>query len=105
LFKAGATLGEARVQMGSSSSVKLVAPTDIAVTIPAGVLSKVTGTKIRYNGPLLAPIKKGDHVADLVVSTADSGEQVMPLLAGDDVAEAGFFGRVWIGFKQLLGMA
>ena len=105
LFKAGATLGEAKVQMGSSSSVRLVAPTDIAVTIPAGVLSKVTGTKIRYNGPLLAPIKKGDHVADLVVSTADSGEQVMPLLAADDVGQAGFFGRAWIGLKQLLGMA
>jgi D-alanyl-D-alanine carboxypeptidase (penicillin-binding protein 5/6) len=105
LFKAGSTLGEAKVQMGSSSSVKLVAPTDIAVTIPAGVLSKVTGTKIRYKGPLMAPIKKGDHVADLVVSTADSGEQVMPLLAADDVGQAGFFGRAWIGLKQLLGMA
>lgn len=105
LFKKGQSLGEANVQMGSSSSVGLVAPGDIAVTIPAGVLSKVTGTKIRYKGPLMAPIRKGDHVADLVVTTADSGEQVMPLVAADDVGQAGFFGRAWIGLKQLLGMA
>lgn len=105
LFQKGATLGEAKVQLGSSGSVPLVAPSNIAVTIPAGVLSKVTGTKIRYNGPLKAPIKKGDHVADLVVTTADSGEQVMPLVAGEDVAEAGFFRRAWIGLAQLIGLA
>ena len=29
----------------------------------------------------------------------------MPLVAAEAVGEAGFFGRVWIGLKQLLGMA
>jgi D-alanyl-D-alanine carboxypeptidase (penicillin-binding protein 5/6) len=105
LFKAGATVGTARVQMGSDSEVALVAPRDMAVTIPAGVLSKVTGMKIRYQGPVKAGFKKGDHIADLVVTTADSGEQVMPLVAAEAVGEAGFFGRIWIGLQQLLGMA
>ena len=105
LFKAGATVGTARVQMGSESEVGLVAPRDMAVTIPAGVLSKVTGMKIRYQGPVKAGFKKGDHIADLVVTTADSGEQVMPLVAAEDVGQAGFFGRIWIGLRQLLGMA
>ncbi|MEO8141269.1 MAG: D-alanyl-D-alanine carboxypeptidase family protein [Sphingomicrobium sp.] len=105
LFKAGATVGIARVQMGSESEVGLVAPRDMAVTIPAGVLSKVTGMKIRYQGPLKPGFKKGDHIADLVVTTADSGEQVMPLVAAEAVGEAGFFGRIWIGLRQLFGMA
>ncbi len=105
LFKAGATVGTARVQMGSESDVGLVAPRDMAVTIPAGVLSKISGMKIRYQGPVKAGFKKGDHIADLVVTTADSGEQVMPLVAAEDVGQAGFFGRIWIGLKQLLGMA
>lgn len=105
LYKAGATVGEARVQLGSDSEVPLVTPRDYAVTMPAGVLSKIASTKIRYKGPVAAPIRKGDHIADLVVTTSDSGEQVMPLVAGTDVAEAGFFGRAWIGLKQLLGMA
>ncbi len=105
LFKAGATVGIARVQMGSESEVGLVAPRDMAMTIPAGVLSKVTGMKIRYQGPLKPGFKKGDHIADLVVTTADSGEQVMPLVAAEAVGEAGFFGRIWIGLQQLFGMA
>jgi D-alanyl-D-alanine carboxypeptidase (penicillin-binding protein 5/6) len=30
---------------------------------------------------------------------------VVPLVAGEDVGQAGFFGRIWLGFKQLFGMA
>jgi D-alanyl-D-alanine carboxypeptidase (penicillin-binding protein 5/6) len=30
---------------------------------------------------------------------------VMPLVAAEAVSEAGFFGRAWIGLKQLFGMA
>jgi D-alanyl-D-alanine carboxypeptidase (penicillin-binding protein 5/6) len=105
LYKAGAAVGSAQVQLGSDSEVTLVAPRDLAVTIPAGVLSKVQSTKIRYKGPVKAPIAKGQHIADLVVTTSDAGEQVMPLVAAEAVSEAGFFGRAWIGLKQLFGMA
>ncbi len=105
LFKAGATVGTARVQLGGDREVALVAPRDLAVTIPAGVLSKITSMKVRYQGPVKAPFKKGDHIADLVVTTAGSGEQVMPLVAAEAVSEAGFFGRLWIGLRQLFGMA
>ena len=105
LFKKDKVVGSALVQMGSDGEVALVAPRDLSITIPAGVLSKVQGMKIRYQGPVTAPIAKGQHIADLVVTTSDSGEQVMPLAAAEAVGEAGFFTRAWIGFKQLLGMA
>ena len=104
LFKGGAQVGTAQVQLGSDSEVGLVAPRDLAVTIPAGLLSK-TSMKIRYAGPVKAPIAKGQHIADLIVTSSDTGEQVMPLVAAEAVEEAGFFGRLWTGLKQLLGMA
>ena len=105
LFKKDTVIGNAAVQLGGSSEVSLVAPRDLAITIPAGVLSKVGAMKIRYQGPVKAPIAKGQHIADLVVTTSDSGEQVMPLVAAEAVGEAGFFARAWIGLKQLIGMA
>ena len=105
LYKAGAIVGSAKVQLGGDSEVALVAPRNLAVTIPAGVLSKIQSTKIRYRGPVMAPIAKGQHIADLVVTTSEAGEQVMPLVAAEAVGEAGFFARAWIGLKQLLGMA
>ena len=98
------TVGSAKVQLAGASEVALVAPRDLAVTIPAGILSKTGAIKIRYQGPVKAPIAKGQHIADLVVTTTE-GEQVMPLVAGEAVGEAGFFARAWIGLKQLLGMA
>jgi D-alanyl-D-alanine carboxypeptidase (penicillin-binding protein 5/6) len=105
LFSQGAKVGTAQVQMGSSSTVDLVAPRNLAVTIPAGLASGATSMKVRYQGPLVAPIKKGQQVAELVVTTGDTPPQVVPLVAANDVGRAGFFGRVWLGLKSLFGMA
>ncbi|MCM8556773.1 D-alanyl-D-alanine carboxypeptidase family protein [Sphingomicrobium sediminis] len=103
LFGEGAEIGSAKVQLGSSGSVSLVAPRDLAATYPAGS-DEDPRAVIRYEGPLKAPIAAGDHVADLVVNH-DGAISVLPLVAGEDVEEAGFFRRVWLGFKQLFGMA
>ncbi len=102
LFKSGAKVGTAQVQMGSSSNVALVAPRDLAVTVPAGLASGATSMKIRYEGPLMAPIAKGQEIAQLVITTGDTPPQVVPLVAADDVGRAGFFGRIWLGLKQLI---
>lgn len=105
LFPAGAKVGTAKVQLGSASEVSLVAPRNLAVTVPAGLASGATAMKIRYNGPVAAPIAKGQQIAELVITTGDTPPQVVPLVAGEDVGQAGFFGRIWIGLKQLIGMA
>jgi D-alanyl-D-alanine carboxypeptidase (penicillin-binding protein 5/6) len=105
LFQAGAKVGTAKVQLGSSGEVPLMAPRNLAVTVPAGLSSGSIQTRIRYNGPLIAPIKKGQEVAQLVVTTGDTPPQIVPLVAGEDVGRAGFFGRAWLGLKQLFGMA
>jgi len=102
LFKSGAKVGAAEVQMGSSSEVALVAPRDLAVTVPAGLATGATSMKIRYQGPLMAPIAKGQEVAQLVITTGDTAPQVVPLVAANDVGRAGFFGRMWLGLKQLI---
>lgn len=105
LYKAGAKVGSAKVQMGSESEVPLVAPRDLAVTVPAGLASTAASMMIRYDGPLAAPIKKGQEVAQLVITTGDTPPQIVSLVAGEDVGRAGFFGRIWLGLKSLLGMA
>jgi D-alanyl-D-alanine carboxypeptidase (penicillin-binding protein 5/6) len=105
LFQEGAKVGTAKVQLGSSSQVSLVAPRNLAVTLPAGLSSGSIQTKIRYEGPLVAPIAKGQEVAQLVVTTGDTPPQIVPLVAGEDVGKAGFFGRIWLGLKSLFGMA
>jgi len=104
LLRQGQHIGEAQVQLGGSSTVGLVAPRNIAVTYPAG-LGQNLRVRIVYRGPVKAPIAQGQHIADLVVTTADMPPQTMPLVAERAVGEAGFFGRLWYGLKSLVGMA
>ena len=98
----GKQIETAEVQLGSASKVGLVAPTDLAATLPAGAVPDMRLT-VSYDGPIKAPIKAGQHIADLVVTTADLPPQRLPLVAANDVAEAGFFGRAWAGLMGLFG--
>jgi D-alanyl-D-alanine carboxypeptidase (penicillin-binding protein 5/6) len=102
LFRQGQKVADAQVQLGSDSTVGLVAPQNLAVTLPAGVSSQNIKVKVVYNGPIKAPIAQGQHVADLVISTPDTPPQTMPLVAEKKVGEAGFFGRIWAGLTSLI---
>lgn len=102
LFKKGAVVETAEVQLGSATTVPLVAPHNMAVTLPRTASSNVK-VKVVYTGPVKAPIAKGQQIAQLIVQTPDTPPQVMPLVAGEDVAEAGMFGRIWNGMKSLFG--
>ena len=100
LVAKGKQVSTAEVQMGSSSSVGLVAATPLTATLPGGAVP-VLNAKVVYEGPLKAPIKAGQHVADLVLTSPGLPEQRMPLVAANDVETAGFFGRAWAGLKSL----
>jgi D-alanyl-D-alanine carboxypeptidase (penicillin-binding protein 5/6) len=102
LFARNERVGEARVQLGSAGSVGLVAPRDIAVTYPSG-LGQDVRARIVYQGPLKAPIAQGQQVAELVV-TAAGVEQRMPLVAAEEVSEAGIFDRIAAGFRHIFGL-
>ena len=70
---------------------------------PASARICAPGSSIRARSS--APIAQGQHIADLVVETADMPPQTMPLVAAEAVGEAGFFGRIWLGLKSLVGLA
>jgi D-alanyl-D-alanine carboxypeptidase (penicillin-binding protein 5/6) len=101
LFQAGEKVGAAQVQLGSEEEVGLLAPRNLAVTLPAGIPASKIRVKVVYDGPVKAPIKKGQQIAQLVVETGDTPPQSMPLIAAADVGEAGFFGRIWAGVASI----
>jgi len=104
LVAKGVKVQTAEVQLGDASEVGLVAPKNLTVTVPAGLGSDLK-TKVVYKGPIKAPFKKGDHIADLVVSGPDLAPQTLPLVADADVGAAGFFGRMMAGVRWLFGMS
>ena len=94
---AGKLVGEANVQGGGAADVGLVTPRAVALTLPTGASIDMT-VSVSYEGPIKAPIKKGQHIADRIVKTKDGMVQSTPLVAEEAVEEAGFFGRAWAGF-------
>ena len=101
LVAKGRHVESAEVQMGDASSVGLVAPTALTVTLPAGAVPEMQA-RVVYDGPVKAPIKAGQHIADLIVTSPGIPTQTLPLVAETSVGEAGFFRRAWSGVTSIL---
>ncbi|MGZ9108597.1 MAG: D-alanyl-D-alanine carboxypeptidase family protein [Micavibrio sp.] len=102
LFAAGDVVEQASVAMGQATQVPLVTDQDIVVTMPGAVKNDLKVTAV-YNGPLVAPVSKGDQVGTLKIDIPRVGAVEHPLYAGADVAELGFFAATMTKAKMLLG--
>ena len=98
---AGKVIDRAPVWMGSAATVGLMGPIDLKVTVPRGFGGQRT-VKIVYDGPIAAPIKRGQPIASMVVSVPGMPATRIPLVAAEAVEAAGFFGRVGTAFKALV---
>ncbi|MEL6584699.1 MAG: D-alanyl-D-alanine carboxypeptidase family protein [Pseudomonadota bacterium] len=92
LFEAGAQVAEAPVWIGASENVPLVTAEDIIATIPRGSLADISALAV-FDGPLSAPVAAGAQVGHLSITIPNMPPLEVPLLAANDVAEAGFFSR------------
>jgi D-alanyl-D-alanine carboxypeptidase (penicillin-binding protein 5/6) len=102
LFADGAIVGRADVQGGMLGSVPLRVARPIAATVRRGTTGKVT-VSLAYRGPLEAPIKAGDTVAELVIRAPGMEENRVPLLAAETVEPANGLQRLVNGVIGLFG--
>jgi len=102
LFDQGETVSDALVWGGTQHYVPLVGQGSINIILPATADPRIKAA-IVYNGPIKAPIRKGDKVAVLRVTSADStSTNDIPLYAGDDIDQSNFAMR---GLDSLLVLA
>jgi D-alanyl-D-alanine carboxypeptidase (penicillin-binding protein 5/6) len=100
LVKTGAVLANADTVFADVDTVGLAVSRDIRVTVPNAEKKNVT-MNARFDSPIAAPIQKGDQLGELIVSVPQIGDFSVPLVAANDVNEAGFFGRSVDIFKYL----
>jgi D-alanyl-D-alanine carboxypeptidase (penicillin-binding protein 5/6) len=93
LGTAGTKIAEAPVSLGAEQSVGLVLSDDISLLLPVSPIEPLK-TEVVYNGPIKAPIAKGDQIAELIIRPEGLPETRVPLVADRDVAKHGFVGRV-----------
>lgn len=101
LFPAGAIVGEAQVQKGSARKVRLATTHTVAAAAPRTAPGALA-LRLRYNGPIVAPIARGQQVASLVIRNRDGVESAVPLVAAEAVARAGPLDRLVNGLYGLL---
>jgi D-alanyl-D-alanine carboxypeptidase (penicillin-binding protein 5/6) len=101
LFKAGTTIEEADVWLGTQSTVPLVIDQDVSLTLQRRFRSKLKA-RIVYTGPVPAPVAKGTPLGRLVVTVPGLEDMEVPLVAGDDVSRLGPIGRFSAAIRYML---
>jgi D-alanyl-D-alanine carboxypeptidase (penicillin-binding protein 5/6) len=80
----------------------LVGNGDIGILLPRFPANQRLSARIFYKGPLKPPLRKGDQVATLRVTTPTDTMNEVPLYAAEDVGKASFVRR---GLDSLLYLA
>lgn len=93
LATAGTRIAQADIWMGQSPTVGLTVAEDTSLLVPIMNQDGVTA-EVVYNGPIEAPIAKGDQLAELVIKLDGLPEKRLPLVAETDVARGGFSTRM-----------
>ncbi len=91
LLRKGQKIADADIWFGKMPNVALEADQDLTITLPSNTKSGIRFV-LKYTGPLQAPVAKGAHVADLVITMPEASEQVIPLMASESVEKLSGFG-------------
>ncbi|HMQ41852.1 MAG TPA: D-alanyl-D-alanine carboxypeptidase family protein [Paracoccus sp. (in: a-proteobacteria)] len=89
----GETVASVPVWLGSKSQVALTTENGLNVLMPIGAESGVTAEAV-FTGPIQAPVAKGARLGTLEIQIPGVGPANVPLIAAEEIASAGFIGRL-----------
>ena len=101
IAKKGIKIAELDVWLGQKDQLGVYSETDIYKTIKKARLRKLEA-KIIYDGPILAPIKKDDIVAKLIVNYDGSIISEHNLLASQNINKKNIISRIWKSINYLI---
>lgn len=101
IYPAGEKIADGRVYGGTESTVPLVAKSDVDVLLARGG-SLEYRLRVVYDGPLMAPVRKGTPAGELRVIGKEGVVYRAPLVTGSDVTEGTLMNRAVDGLQELL---
>jgi len=93
LYSAGESLSKTKVWKGISDQLAVGLAEDLFITIPRNQYKNLNAD-ISLNLPLLAPVNKSQAIGKLNIDLAGNIVTQKPLIALEDIAEAGFVGSI-----------
>ena len=101
ISKKKSTIFEIDTWLGKTNKIKSVTHEDYYITISKKDVRNLK-VSVQYNGPIIAPIKKGDKIADLIVSNKDNVIKSLPLYASEDLKKVNFFNFLITSINYLI---
>jgi D-alanyl-D-alanine carboxypeptidase (penicillin-binding protein 5/6) len=101
LFSPNDVVGQEQVWQGAKDTVPVTVNAPVGVTLQA---DSKPGMRVAlvYDGPVPAPIEKGQKVGTLKVTAPDYPGLTVPVYAAESVSRAGIFSRMYIGLRTLI---
>ena len=101
LFKKDEVITKADIWLGTASTVPLIIPEALKMTLSRDARSKMK-VVVRMSNPVAAPVRKGQQLATLVVTAPNLKTREIPLIAAEEVNQLGFVGRIGAAIKHVL---
>ena len=101
ISKKDETFFELDTWLGTKDKLKATTKENYYVTINKKDISHLT-ISLEYNGPISAPIKKGDKIADIIVSKKNETIKKLPLYAAEDLKKVNFFKSLLTSLNYLI---
>ncbi|MEN9060155.1 D-alanyl-D-alanine carboxypeptidase family protein [Ponticoccus litoralis] len=89
----GATIASAEVWMGATDRVDLVAEEDVTMLLPT-LSANGLEAEVVYTGPIEAPVRQGQKLAELIIRPEGLPERRVQLVAAGNVEAGGFVDRM-----------
>ena len=99
--KKNLTTFELDTWLGKNSKVKAVSKEDYYITISKKNIRNLN-VFLKYDGPIVAPIRKNDKIAELVVSNKGELLKSLPLYAAEDIKKVNFFKSLITSINYLI---
>ena len=88
--KKNETLFELDTWLAKNSKLQAITKEDFFITVKKKDVRNLS-VSLKYDGPIVAPINKGEKVAELVIKNKDEIIKNLPLFAAENLKKVNFF--------------
>ena len=92
---------ELETWLGRSDKIKVTSKEDFYLTVNKKNIRNLKVT-LKYDGPIVAPIQKGEKIANLIISNKDEIIKDLPLYAAEDIKKVNFFKSLVTSINYLI---
>ena len=102
-YRAGDVLLKIPVWYGRKAEAEITTEENVAITLPKDYPLKDIRVLARYEEPIVAPVKAGEKIGEVVIEKNGDIVKRIPLVAKERVRKIQFFGRVIKNISVMLG--